>query len=90
MKLSEIFERGTFVRQRYRGMENQKPWPGLALIESFLKGVGLNQKLQTKISKLGDLCKQTSLFKRIIDGDLGTKPPIARRFFGNYFEKMLF
>ena len=27
------------------------------LTESFLKGEGLNQKLQMKISKLGDLCK---------------------------------
>ena len=27
------------------------------LTESFLKGEGLKQKLQKKISKLGDLCK---------------------------------
>ena len=54
MKSSEIFERGNFVGQRYRRMEDQKPWPGT---ESFLKEEGLNQKLQMKISTLGDLCK---------------------------------
>ena len=31
MKSSEIFERGIFVGQRYRRMEDQKPWPGLGL-----------------------------------------------------------
>ena len=43
--------------QRYRRMEHQKSWPGLALNKSFPKGERLNQKLQMKISKLGDLCK---------------------------------
>ena len=43
--------------QRCRRMEDQKPWPGLALTERFLKGEGLKQKLQMKISRLGDLCK---------------------------------
>ena len=58
--------------------------PGLVwhLTKSFLKGDGWNQKLQMKISKLGDLCKQSSLFKRITDGYLGTKPPVVGRFFG--------
>ena len=35
MKSSEIFERGIFVGQRYRRMEDQKPWPGLALNREF-------------------------------------------------------
>ena len=57
------------------------------LTESFLKGEGLNQKLQMKISKLGNLRKLTSLFKRITDGELGTKSPVAGRFFGIFFDK---
>ena len=48
---------------------------GWHLTESFLKGEGLKQKFQMKISKLEDLCKSTSLLKRITDGDLGMKPP---------------
>ena len=58
--------------------------------ESFLKGEGLNQKLQMKVSKLGELCKLTSLLKRITDGDLGTKPPVAGRFFGILLKKSYF
>ena len=27
--------------QRYRRMEDQKPWPGLALYQDFAKGRGL-------------------------------------------------
>ena len=77
------------MRQRYRGMKDQKPWPGLAP-ESFPKGGGLNQKLQMKISKLGDLCKQTSLLKRITDGNLGIKLPVAGRFFRIFLKKKLF
>ena len=45
MKSSEIFERGIFVGQRYRRMEDQKPWPGLALIREFSKGRGLKPKV---------------------------------------------
>ena len=51
------------------------------LTENFLKREGLKQKLQMKISKLGDLCKKTSLLKRITDGDLGMKSLVAGRFF---------
>ena len=60
------------------------------LTESFLKGKVLNQKLQIKISKLGDCVSKTSLFKRITDGDLGTKPPVVGRFFGFFFKKNYF
>ena len=60
--------------QRYRRMYDQKPLPGLALNEEFLKGKSLNQKLKMKICKLGDVCKQISLLKRITDGGLGPKP----------------
>ena len=41
MKPSEIFERGIFVEQRYRRMEDQNPWPGLALNREFSKARGL-------------------------------------------------
>ena len=45
MKSSEIFEKGIFVGQRYRRMEDQKPWPGLALNREFSKGKGLKPKV---------------------------------------------
>ena len=45
MKSSEIFERGIVVGQRYRRMEDQKPWPGLALNREFSKGRGLKPKV---------------------------------------------
>ena len=45
MKLSEIFERGIFVGQRYRRIKDQKPWPGLALNREFSKGRGLKPKV---------------------------------------------
>ena len=45
MKSSEIFERGTFVGQKYRRMEDQKPWAGLALNREFSKGRGLKPKV---------------------------------------------
>ena len=45
MKSSEIFERGMFVGQRYRRMEDPKPWPGLALNREFSKGRGLKPKV---------------------------------------------
>ena len=60
------------------------------LTESFPKGEGLKQKLQMKISKLGDLCEQTSLLKRITDGNLGMKPLVAGRFFRIFMKKKLF
>ena len=50
--------------------------------ESFLNGEGLNQKLQMKI--------YSSLFKRITDGDLETKPPVAGRFFEIFLKKGYF
>ena len=66
-------------------MGDQKPWPGLALNEEFSKDRSLNQKLKMKIYKLGDVCKQTSVLKRITDGGLGPKPQllgIFLQFFG--------
>ena len=45
MKSSEIFEKGLFVGQRYRRMEDQKPWPGLALNREFSKGSGHKPKV---------------------------------------------
>ena len=41
IKSSEFYERRTFVEQTYRRMEDQQPWSGLALTESFLKVEGL-------------------------------------------------
>ena len=45
MKSSEILERGIFVGQRHRRMEDQKPLPGLALNREFSKGRGLKLKV---------------------------------------------
>ena len=72
--------------QRYRRMYDQKPWPGLALNEEFSKGRALKPKVM-KIRKLGDVCKQTSLLKRIPDGGLGPKPQLLGNFFCNFLEK---
>ena len=51
----EIFERGTFVGQRYRRMEDQMPpgLQGLALNQDFAEGRGLKPKVKT--SKLEDV-----------------------------------
>ena len=51
------------------------------LTKSFQKGECLNQRLNMKIYKLGDVCKQTSLLKRITDGGLGPKPQLLGNFF---------
>ena len=72
--------------QRYRRMYCMIRSRGLLVwhvTKSFQKGERLNQKLQMKICKLGDVCKQTSLFKRITDGGLGPKPQLL----GNFLEK---
>ena len=41
MTSSEIFERGTLCWEKYRRMEEQKLWPGLALNPEFARGKGL-------------------------------------------------
>ena len=48
MKSSENFERGIFIGQRYRRMEDQKPWPGLALNREFSTGRGLKSKVKNE------------------------------------------
>ena len=48
MTSSEIFERGTFCGQRYRRMEDQKPWPGLALNQESSNGRALKPKVKNK------------------------------------------
>ena len=69
-------------------MEDQKPGLVWHLIESFLKGEGLNQKLKMKISKLRDLCKLPSLFKRYYHRrGLGYEAPSRWAIFWNFFEK---
>ena len=79
-----------FVGQRYRRTYDQKPWPGLALNEEFLKGERLNQKLKIKIFELGDVCKQTSLLKRIADRGLGPKPQLLGNCFTIFGKKSYF
>ena len=59
------------------------------LTKSFQKRERLNQKLKMKICKLGDVCKQSSLLKRITDGGLGPKPKLLRNFL-HFFGKKLF
>ena len=76
--------------QRYRRMYYQKPWPGLALNEEFSIGRSLNQKLKMKLCKLRDVCKQTSLLKRITDGGLGPKPQLLGNFFAVFWKKSYF
>ena len=53
--------------QRYRGMEDQKPWHGLAREQNFVKGRGLEPKV--KMSKSRDVVSKLVLLKRITDGD---------------------
>ena len=59
--------------KRYRTMEDQKPWPSVALNQEFSRGIG---KPKLKISKLGDECNQTSvgLTHTYHRQDLGAKP----------------
>ena len=75
--------------QRYRRMYDQKPWPGLALNEEFSKRRALKPKVM-KICKLVDVCKQTSLVKRITDGNLGRKPQLLGNFFAIFWKKSYF
>ena len=76
--------------QSYRRMYDQKPWPGLALNEEFSKGRSLNQKLKMKICKLGDVCKQTNLLKRITDEGLGPNRQLLGNFFAIFWKKSYF
>ena len=75
-------------KQRYRRMYDQKPWPGLALNEEFSKGRAIKPKVM-KICKSGDVCKQTSLLKRITDGGLGPKPLLLGNFFASFWKKTI-
>ena len=74
MKSSKIFERGIFVGERYRRMEDQKPWPGLALNREFSKGRGLKPKV-TNENILYSNVSQTGIW--------GRSPPSL----GDFFEK---
>ena len=75
--------------QRYRGIYDQKPCLVWHLTKRFQKGERLNQKLKMKICKLGDVCKQTSLLKRITDGGLGPKPQLLGNFFAFFGKKAI-
>ena len=59
--------------QRYRRMEDQKPWPGLALNKNFAKARKLKSKLKMKMSELGDVSSKLVQLKRITSGGLGAK-----------------
>ena len=63
MKSLEIFIRGIFVGQRYRRMEDQKPWPGLALKREFSKGRGLKPKLTNENIVYSNV-SQTGIWRR--------------------------
>ena len=60
------------------------------LTKSFQKEERLNQKLKMKVCKLGDVCKQTSLLKRITDGGLEPKPRQLGSFFALFWKKSYF
>ena len=78
----EIFERGTFVGQRYRRMEDQKSWPGLPKIKSKNVKIGrsASEVVYSSVSQTG-----------IWGGapaaggfwDVGAKAPKAARFLEN-------
>ena len=59
------------------------------LTKSFQKGERLNQKLKLKICKLGNVCKQTSLLKRITDGGLGPKSQLLGNFLQFFGKKAI-
>ena len=80
MKSSEIFDRGIFVEQRYRRIEDQKAWPGLALNREFFKGKWLKPKVTNE-----NLFIQT--YHRRGSGD---EPPVAGQFFAILLKKKLF
>ena len=59
------------------------------LTKSFQKGERLNQKLKMKICRLGDVCKQTSLLKRVTDGGWGRSPSCLAIFFHFFGKKAI-
>ena len=59
------------------------------LMKSFQKRERLSHKLKMKICKLGDVCKQSSLLKRITD-EVWAKAPAAWQCFSNFLEKSYF
>ena len=60
--------------QRYRRMEDQKPWPGLALKREFSKGRGLKPKVTNENIVYSNV-SQTGIW--------GRSPPSQ----GDFFEK---
>ena len=81
MKSSEIFEGGIFVGQRYRGMEDQKPWPGMVLNREFSKG----RRLKPKVTIENIVYSNVSH-----TGDLGTKPQSLGDFLEFFGKKSYF
>ena len=77
MKSSEIFERRIFVGQRYRRMEDQKPWPGLALNREFSKGRGLKPKVTS----------ENIVYLNVSQTGSGDEAPSRWAILWNFFEK---
>ena len=64
-------------------MEDQKPWPGLALTQDFAERRGL----KAKTSNLENVLSEVVQLKRITNGGLGTEHPAAKRFLKSFRKK---
>ena len=63
--------------QRYRRMEDQKPWPGLALNREFSKGRGLKPKVTN----------ENVVYSNVSQRGSGDEAPSRWAIFWNFFEK---
>ena len=61
--------------QKYRRIEDQKPWPSLALNQNFAQRRGLKASLKVKTSELGNALSEVVSLKR--NGCLGAEPQAA-------------
>ena len=61
------------MAQRYRKIENQKPWRAFSRNQDFTEEGGLEPKVI--MSKSGDALSKLEHLKRITDGGLWVKPP---------------
>ena len=92
LPIASYFRLGRLLAPLYPIVECMIRSRGLVwhLTKSFQKGERLNHKLKMKICKLGDVCKQTSLLRRITDGNLGPKPQLLGNVLAIFLEKKLF
>ena len=63
--------------QRYRRMEDQKPWPGLALNREFSKGRGLKPKA----------ANENIVYSNVSQTGIWIRSPCRWAIFWNFFEK---